>query len=380
MKATLVREYDHPPPIASAFEGGEQALPGGDTFVGWGQQPYFTEFDADGKANFDAHFTVPTSTYRAYRFPWSAQPPTTPALAAANGTDGTAQLWASWNGATTVAAWRVLAGPTPPAMAPILTTGNRGFESAIGAHNGNSWFSVQAIGSKGQVLSTTRTVQLPPHIAIYSRSTFVPPSNGSGGLPVGCFVPTRCQLVTTLRAGRTVLATTGKESLGAGQSGLLFFKLSSAGRRMLAHARNRRLGVRATVQDIGGPSVSSSLTLVPYSTSGSGPHTGVTQSTSFGIVGTSGFVSSSGFGGILTDCFTDTSCRLRAAVSVGRTTIAHTATENIGAHELGYVNIRLTSRGQSMLAHARGHQLGAHVTISEGRSTSSGAIALIPFR
>ena len=95
MKATLVRQYDHPPPIASAFEGGEQALPGGDTFVGWGQQPYFTEFDADGKANFDAHFTVPTSTYRAYRFPWSAQPPTTPALAAANGLNVDAGLSAT---------------------------------------------------------------------------------------------------------------------------------------------------------------------------------------------------------------------------------------------------------------------------------------------
>src|SRR6185312_6503733 len=108
MTASLVREYDHPPQIASAFEGGEQLLPNGDTFVGWGQQPYFTEFDSHGHANFDAHFTVPTDTYRAYRFPWTAQPPTTPALAAANGTDGTAQLWASWNGATDVSAWRIV--------------------------------------------------------------------------------------------------------------------------------------------------------------------------------------------------------------------------------------------------------------------------------
>ena len=73
MTASLVREYDHRPPIASAFEGGEQLLSNGDMFVGWGQQPYFTEFDSHGRANFDAHFTVPTSSYRAYRFPWSAR-------------------------------------------------------------------------------------------------------------------------------------------------------------------------------------------------------------------------------------------------------------------------------------------------------------------
>src|SRR5690242_16851403 len=224
MTASLVREYDHPPQIASAFEGGEQLLPNGDTFVGWGQQPYFTEFDSHGHANFDAHFTVPTDTYRAYRFPWTAQPPTTPALAAANGTDGTAQLWASWNGATDVTAWRIVGGPNPQAMAPILTTRDSGFETALGTRNGNAWYRVQALGSKGQVLATTRTVQLPPHLAIYSGSAFVPASSGFGSMPVGCFTQSPCKLVTTLRSGRTVLASTGTERLGPGQSGLVYFR------------------------------------------------------------------------------------------------------------------------------------------------------------
>jgi hypothetical protein len=379
MTATLVTEYNHPPPIASSFEGGEQQLPGGDIFVGWGQQPYFTEFTSAGRANFDAHFTVPTSSYRAYRFPWSAQPLTTPDLAAANGTDGSANLWASWNGATDVTAWRVLAGPDPLALAPIQTTPTSGFETAIAARDGNSWFAVQAIGSKGQLLSTTRTVQLAPHVAIYSRSAFVPGATGFGGLPVGCFTAAPCRLVTTLRVGRTVLGSTGQEAIGAGESAQVFFSLSPRGRRMLAHAPGRRLAVTVTVQDVNGPSTSAPLTLIPYSVSGSGPHVSVTQAKSFGIFGTSAFVSPSGFGGILTGCFTTTPCHLSATVTVGRTTIARTGTETIGARELGYVSFQLTGRGASMLAHARGNQVGAHVTITGPGETSSADMALIPF-
>ena len=263
-----------------------------------------------------------------------------------------------------------MGGPNPLAMAPIVTTRRSGFESLVWARNGNPWYRVQALGSNGQVLATTRTVQLPPHLAIYSRSVFVPPSNGIGAIPVGCFAPTSCKLVTKLRSGNTELASTGKEILGAGQSGLLFFfRLSPAPRRSLAHAHGRRLGVTVTVQDVGGPGVTSSVTLVPYSASGSVAQRIVTRSKAFGTVGSSGFVSPSGFGGILAECFMDASCPVRATVTVGRTTIAQTRTEFIGAHELGYVNIQLTSQGKSMLAHARGHQLGVRATLTRAGST-----------
>ena len=75
--------------------------------MGWGQQPYFSEDNSAGQQIFDAHFTVPTSSYRAYRFAWNAQPPTLPALAISPSTDGSTAVYASWNGATDVA---VLAG------------------------------------------------------------------------------------------------------------------------------------------------------------------------------------------------------------------------------------------------------------------------------
>ena len=46
--ATLVSEDLHSPALAAAFEGNVQALPGGDEFVGWGQQPYFTRVQPAG--------------------------------------------------------------------------------------------------------------------------------------------------------------------------------------------------------------------------------------------------------------------------------------------------------------------------------------------
>ena len=43
------RDQDvHSPALAASFEGNVQELPGGDDFVGWGQQPYFTEYDSRG--------------------------------------------------------------------------------------------------------------------------------------------------------------------------------------------------------------------------------------------------------------------------------------------------------------------------------------------
>ena len=69
--ATLIKEYDHSPRISADFEGSMQALPDGDVFLGWGELSNFSEDTASGKQDFDAHFTVPTASYRAYRFPWT---------------------------------------------------------------------------------------------------------------------------------------------------------------------------------------------------------------------------------------------------------------------------------------------------------------------
>src|SRR5215216_3085750 len=73
MSATLVGEYTHPDKIFSDTQGNLQVLPNGNVFMGWGSEPYFSEFSEDGELLFDASFPSELESYRAFRFPWKGQ-------------------------------------------------------------------------------------------------------------------------------------------------------------------------------------------------------------------------------------------------------------------------------------------------------------------
>ncbi|GAA3526570.1 hypothetical protein GCM10022222_06950 [Amycolatopsis ultiminotia] len=66
--ATLVRSVRHPDSLSAPSQGNSQALPNGDTFVGWGQLGRVSEFGPDGRLRFDATLPAGYDTYRAYRF------------------------------------------------------------------------------------------------------------------------------------------------------------------------------------------------------------------------------------------------------------------------------------------------------------------------
>ena len=102
---------------------------------------------------FDARFTSNTSSYRAYKFPWTGQPTSPPAIAIAPNNDGTTEVWGSWNGATAVSSWRVLAGPSSGSLATLETAPRSGFETAIAAPTGVADFELQALNSSGNVLA-----------------------------------------------------------------------------------------------------------------------------------------------------------------------------------------------------------------------------------
>ena len=132
---------------------------------------------------FDARFTSNTSSYRAYRMSWSGQPNTSPSIAAAPNNDGTTEVWASWNGATTVSSWQVLAGPSAGSLTPLMTARKGGFETGMAASTGMPVFAVQALASNGQVLATSGSASVGPHIGIAGRSAFV--SAPRRGRPAG---------------------------------------------------------------------------------------------------------------------------------------------------------------------------------------------------
>ncbi len=154
--AKVAAQVEHVPALASDYEGNYQQLGRGHSFLGWGDQPYFTEFDARGHEVFDGRFIAVTNTYRAYRFQWHATPHTRPAIAASSSGSST-NVYASWNGATDVGSWQVEAGPTAASLRAVRTVKPSGFETAIRIAR-NRYVCVRALDGKGHVLASSRTI------------------------------------------------------------------------------------------------------------------------------------------------------------------------------------------------------------------------------
>jgi len=159
MTATLVREYTHPDELVSTSQGNMQVLPNGNVFVGWGSEPFASEFSHDGKLLFDARIPPDDDSYRAYRFPWKGRPAESPAVAVDRASDDEIALFASWNGATEVESWEVLAGSHPDQLEPLGAVPRDGFETAISARTTEPHVAVRARDSSGQTLGTSRTVK-----------------------------------------------------------------------------------------------------------------------------------------------------------------------------------------------------------------------------
>jgi hypothetical protein len=159
--ATLVTELVYPGKgILSASQGDVQPLANGDALVGWGQVGDVSEFSAAGQLTLNIHLATPASTYRAFRYVWNAQPLTPPALVAATPGTATTELYVSWNGATDVASWRVLAGSSPRTLKPVGPTfASSGFETAISAPTTGPYIEVQALSATGALLRSSKIVR-----------------------------------------------------------------------------------------------------------------------------------------------------------------------------------------------------------------------------
>jgi Arylsulfotransferase (ASST) len=167
-RATLRFAYVHPEaPLLAASQGNMQTLPNGNVLIGYGGVPQISEYAPGGSLVFDAHLPFDMSSYRAFRFPWSAQPASPPAvLANLNNTGEETIVRASWNGATDVGDWRVLAGAQPQKLTATATFPASDFESSTILTKRYSYVAVQALDSNGRVLATSQ----PTHVGSYAAS------------------------------------------------------------------------------------------------------------------------------------------------------------------------------------------------------------------
>ncbi|HEX6934017.1 MAG TPA: MFS transporter [Streptosporangiaceae bacterium] len=163
--ATLVSQYRHHDEDGrqgtdASYMGSAQLLPNGNVFVGYGNLPFFAEYSKSGQMVMDALFPGPDLTYRAIKIPMTAfvGMPLTPPDAKVRHVHGKTILYASWNGATQVASWRVLAGPSADKLKPVTTAAKSGFETAITVNTDDQVFKVQALDATGKVLGTSKVI------------------------------------------------------------------------------------------------------------------------------------------------------------------------------------------------------------------------------
>ena len=158
-RVRLRREFKHPGGLLAFNQGSARRLPNGNVFVGWGAAPVFSEFTPSGRLVFDGRLTRGKGNYRAVRERWTGRPSQPPAIAAERTRGGRIHVYASWNGATEVARWQVLAGAAPDSLRGVSSRARDGFETAIAARTAAPYVAVRALDRSGAVLGTSEAVR-----------------------------------------------------------------------------------------------------------------------------------------------------------------------------------------------------------------------------
>jgi hypothetical protein len=234
-----------------------------------------------------------------------------------------------------VASWQLLGGSSPTSFtyaAPLIAAGAR---LPMVTKNSFAYWEVQALDVTGQVLGTSPATPTPAQVMIFGNSAFAP-KRGLGAVPVGCVAVAPCAVTTTISSGRTRFATTQREFIPAG-GGLAYFKLTSAAQKALAKAHNHQLAVSVKVRS---------------------------QSSQLKLIGTTEFVSHGWVGGVLAECIGTTPCQATTTLVAGRTTVARSKPQTLGAGELGYLSFSMTTAGHKLLAKTKTNQLGVTATIT----------------
>ncbi len=155
--ATLVSQYIRDQDFNAAYMGDTQPLRNGNVFVGWGSEPYLSEFSRSGRLLLDGEFPGPNLSYRSTLEQWVGLPLTAP-VGAARESGSRATVYASWNGATQLASWRVLAAAAggDAKLTAVASAPRSGFETAIPLSHRYASYEVQALAADGRVIAASR--------------------------------------------------------------------------------------------------------------------------------------------------------------------------------------------------------------------------------
>jgi hypothetical protein len=179
MTASLVASYGASQKRTVAYLGSLQLLPGGNALLGFGSMPYFSELSKSGKLLLDVAWPGKDQSYRAlFTSNWVGTP-YFPPRGAARTSHGAATVYASWDGATQVSRWEVLAGSNANRLSRVATVAKNGFETVIPLPRSYGTYKLVALDSHGHAIGTSG--------AFHSPSSSKPGGGtsptSSGGLP-----------------------------------------------------------------------------------------------------------------------------------------------------------------------------------------------------
>jgi hypothetical protein len=166
--AYVDRTYYHDPSLFVPSQGNVQKLPNENQFIGWGQEPFLSEYRNEGNTienpsvNFlyDMQFPNQNLSYRSFKYEWVGLPKYPPSIAVREKCEKTI-VYASWNGSTETAAWQVLAGHTPKKLSVVVAgTSRTDFETKIPVHSKGPYFQVKALSATGKVLGVSPIIRV----------------------------------------------------------------------------------------------------------------------------------------------------------------------------------------------------------------------------
>ncbi|HXQ00793.1 MAG TPA: hypothetical protein VN845_12105, partial [Solirubrobacteraceae bacterium] len=146
--------------LLAPAQGNMLSLPEGNWLMGYGNLPNFTEYNAAGEVLLDGTLGPNVQDFRTYLSPWSGSPSSAPAIVAKRSGSSTVVL-TSWNGATEVASWQVLAGASPTALTPLATVPRSGFQTQATVTTTAPYLQTRALDASGNVLGSSATYRVP---------------------------------------------------------------------------------------------------------------------------------------------------------------------------------------------------------------------------
>jgi hypothetical protein len=151
-RARLVAAYAHHPSYYARILGSMQLLPNGNALVDWGEPfPYFTEFAPSGRVLLNVSWPGREQSYRTlFTNSWVGRPHYPPRGAVRGHT-----VYATWNGATQIARWEVMAGASGRALTVVASRPRTGFETAVRLRQTYAAYRVRALAGSGRVLGTS---------------------------------------------------------------------------------------------------------------------------------------------------------------------------------------------------------------------------------